>query len=178
MAGTQVLETIGSSLGAHLHVKGGGSTQFISINTYDVPVISVFLAGGWPGLCPCGTESCPELSGHPERVICWSQGLQSASTCLLFVLWIYPPPPPPPPRRKTARPNSHCISLLWMCLPRSQPLGRAHNFNPPCAKGEGGDTWGYKTSYVHRVLGRTPPQACTCLGTVGAGVELRWMVWM
>lgn len=50
LEGTQVLETIGSYMGAHLHVKGGGSTQFISINTYDVPVTFVSVpVRGWLG---------------------------------------------------------------------------------------------------------------------------------
>lgn len=33
-----------------MHVKGGGGTEFISINTYDVPVICLSVPGrGWPG---------------------------------------------------------------------------------------------------------------------------------
>lgn len=55
LEGTQVLETIRSYMGAHLHVKGGRSAQFISINTYDVPVTFLSVpAGGlaWVrGLC-------------------------------------------------------------------------------------------------------------------------------
>lgn len=46
-------------MGAHLHVKGGGGTQFTSINTNDVPL--TFLSapvGGWAG---SGGSAVPQV---------------------------------------------------------------------------------------------------------------------
>lgn len=85
--------------------EGGGDTQFISINTYDVPVTFLSAPAGGLGWAPnagghspvpgCCTVKCSEwtavaavtLGTHwtmswagircPERVTCWSQGLQS-----------------------------------------------------------------------------------------------------
>lgn len=96
----------------------GGRQYSIYFNKhFDVPVISVFLAGAGLGrgavlclLCPGGTHrAMPQLSGHPERVMCWSRG------CRLHAL-VFVCPVALPPRRKAAGPDSHCISLLWMSL--------------------------------------------------------------
>lgn len=171
----RVLDTVGSPVGTHLHVKGRQYSIYFNKHLQCASDRSVVLVGGWPGFCPCGTPS-HALSRPGSRV-----GHVLVTGCSLHALVFCPValhPPSPPPLQESSQAEFYCISLLWMSLPPSQPLGRAHNFNPPCARGKGRDTRGYKTSYVHRVLRSTPPQACTRLGTVGAGVELRWMVWM
>lgn len=48
-------------MGAYLHVKGGGSTQSISINTYYVPVTFLSAPGwGWAGSGGCAVSSSGE----------------------------------------------------------------------------------------------------------------------
>lgn len=104
----------------------------------------------------------------PEHGICWPQALRPACICLYVSC-----PSPSLPRRKAATLNSHWISsLLWMSLSPSQPRGGAHNFNPLCARGRG-DIQGYKTSYVHSVLGgkAAPAQCVQAQGELGSGAQ-------
>lgn len=68
-------------------------------------------------------------------------------------------------------------SLLWMSLSPSQPLGEAHNFNPLCAKGKGGDIQGYKAIKLAMYTEHSREKATPGTGVSGHsgswGLELR-----
>lgn len=86
LEGTQIPETIGSYMGANLHVKGDSSTRFISINTYDVPVTFLSVpVGDWPG---SGAVLCPECGGGTRLPLgATLSGVLNGWLCLLLCSW-------------------------------------------------------------------------------------------